>query len=156
MYVVHLPRQIKFVGEYDSRSNSYLIWRWSRHHDQTHLCKDINFHCDIYLITNLPPLSIAYKVNLNLFRLTYKKLHNLATISPRRVMTHYTPLHIIYFWSQLRWTLYYLLDTHCTSDCQVFIHFIPTTFKLSLTPSRRFACILQGTAQLSFPSSCLL
>lgn len=62
-------------------------------------------------------------------------------------MTHYVPLHIIYFWSQLRWTLYYLLDLHCTFDCQVFIHSFPLLN--SPSPSPRFACILQDAAQLS-------
>lgn len=95
MYVVHLPRQIKFVGEYDSRLNSHLIWRSPRQHGQIHLCKDINFHCDIYLITNLSSLSIAYKVNLSLFMLTYKKLHNLATIPP--TMSWLIMLHSISF-----------------------------------------------------------
>ena len=143
------------MGEYDSCSNSYLICRWSRHDNQIHLCKDIDFNCDIYLITNLPSLSIAYKVNLNLFRLTYKKLHNLAAIlTPvsRHIILHSIPL----FWSQLIWTLYYQSNLRCTFDCQVFRRFFPTAFTLSLTSSVRLACILQGTAQLSFPSPCLL
>lgn len=40
----------------------------------------INFGYDIYLFINLPSLTIAYKVNLNLFRLTWEMQPNLPAM----------------------------------------------------------------------------
>ena len=49
----------------------------SWHHHQMHLCRyDLDY--DTHLLTNLVMLSIAYKIKLNLLRLTFKAFHKLA------------------------------------------------------------------------------
>lgn len=51
----------------------------SRHHHQMHFC-GYDLDCDIDLFINLPVLSVASKIKLNLLRLTLKAFHNLAHI----------------------------------------------------------------------------
>lgn len=128
--------------------NSYLICRWSRHHNQIHLCKHINFDYTIYLLTNILSLSVDYKVNLNLFRPPYKILHNPAAIF------HHPHYH------DLQYSIHIVLGGHsgyglCIT-CQTYITCLTAKsssisfpllyfFLPSFTSSLRTCCIFQGS-----------
>lgn len=128
--------------------NSYLICRWSRHHNQIHLCKHINFDYTIYLLTNILSLSVDYKVNLNLFRPPYKILHNPAAIFHR---PHYHDLqysiHIV-FGGHSGYGLCITCQTYitCLTAKSSSISFPLLYFFLpSFTSSLRTCCIFQGS-----------